>query len=156
MSDLVVKLYDLPPIPPPADEYAIVRAMSPNRNHIISWTKIHFGDLWASEVAIAFSRTPVTCFLALENDRIVGFSCYETTYKTFFGPTGVLPEHQGKGLGKALLLHALHGLHSLGYPYGIIGDPGPVDFYVKAVGGIVIPDNNRGAYRDMLNEVERG
>jgi ribosomal protein S18 acetylase RimI-like enzyme len=60
------------------------------------------------------------------------------------------PQARGRGVGTALLLAALHDLRGLGYGYGIIGAAGPVDFYVKTVNAIVIPDSSPGVYMDML------
>ena len=52
----------------------------------------------------------------------------------------------------ALLLACLHGLKDLGYGYGIIGSAGPVDFYKKCCGAVVIEDSAPGVYRGMLRE----
>jgi hypothetical protein len=57
---------------------------------------------------------------------------------------------RGKGVGKALLFECLHGLRELGYVYGIIGHAGPVDFYKKTVGAVVVPDSDPGIYTDLL------
>jgi hypothetical protein len=58
---------------------------------------------------------------------------------------------RGRGIGKALLFASLWGLRELGYVYGIIGGAGPVEFYEKAVGAIVIPDSEPGIYANPLN-----
>ena len=57
---------------------------------------------------------------------------------------------QGRGVGKALLIASLWGLHELGYVYAIIGHAGPTAFYQKAVGAIVIPDSDPGIYTNLL------
>jgi len=67
-----------------------------------------------------------------------------------FGPTGVLQSARGKGIGKALLLACLWSLREMGYVYAIIGAAGPVRFYQKTVGAIIIPDSEPGIYTDML------
>ena len=95
-------------------------------------------------------RQPITVFLAVAEGQVVGFATYEATRRGFFGPTGVAPSHRGSGIGKALLLAALWGLADLGYVYAIIGAAGPVEFYRKAVGAVVIPDSTPGSYTDML------
>ena len=81
---------------------------------------------------------------------MVGFASYEATRRAFFGPTGVAPASRSRGIGKALLIASLWGLHDLGYAYGIIGSAGPVEFYQRTVGAIVIPDSTPGIYTDML------
>ena len=81
---------------------------------------------------------------------MLGFGCYDTTAKGFFGPTGVDEAARGKGIGAALLLVCLHALYADGYAYGIIGGAGPVEFYEKIVGAMVIPGSDPGVYRGML------
>jgi len=49
-----------------------------------------------------------------------------------------------------LLVLSLLGLRELGYVYAIIGAAGPVHFYQKAVGAIVIPDSEPGIYSSPL------
>jgi hypothetical protein len=48
------------------------------------------------------------------------------------------------------LLASLWGLREMGYVYGIIGNAGPVHFYQKTVGAIVIPDSEPGIYANAL------
>ena len=81
----------------------------------------------------------------------MGFAGYECTRRSFFGPTGVIENMQGQGLGTALLLACLWGLQEMGYVYAIIGGAGPVEFYEKAVGATVIPDSEPGIYTNLLN-----
>jgi hypothetical protein len=58
---------------------------------------------------------------------------------------------RGRGIGGALLIAALHGLLQSGYVYGIIGGAGPVDFYKKVIGAIIIEGTDHpGTYRGML------
>jgi len=48
------------------------------------------------------------------------------------------------------LIASLWGLRELGYVYAIIGRAGPVEFYEKTVGAIVIPDSDPGIYTNLL------
>jgi GNAT superfamily N-acetyltransferase len=82
--------------------------------------------------------------------QLIGFAAYECTRRGFFGPMGVLDSAQHKGAGKALLFAALEALREMGYVYAIIGAAGPVRFYQKTVGAIVIPDSEPGIYTDLL------
>jgi predicted N-acetyltransferase YhbS len=93
----------------------------------------------------------VTSLIALRNDKLVGFACYDVTCRGFFGPTGVLEAERGKGIGKELLLRSMFGLRELGYAYAIIGGAGPVDFFVKTLGAIPIPDSSPGIYPRKLS-----
>ena len=49
-----------------------------------------------------------------------------------------------------MLIASLWGLKELGYVYGIIGGVGPVEFYERAVGAIVIPNSDPGIYTNLL------
>lgn len=159
MPDMLVKLYELPKLD------SIMRAMEekevtirlgipPEKHLVLDWIREHFGEGWASEADVAFANKPSTIYLAVDTktEQLVGFACFEATYKCFFGPTGVHPDYRGKGIGKALLLASLHGLARLGYGYGVIGGAGPVDFYKKTAGAIEIPDSVPGIYRGMLRK----
>jgi hypothetical protein len=88
----------------------------------------------------------------LEGKQLIGFSCYDTTAKGFFGPAGVSEAARGRGTGRALLIACLHAMRFEGYGYAIIGDAGPTDFYEKAVGAVAIPDSVPGVYAGMLHE----
>lgn len=114
----------------------------------------NFGKLWASECDVSFSNKPISCFVAYEKvtKEIVGFSCYDTTARGFFGPTGVLEKFRGKGIGKVLLVYCLKDMLNVGYAYAIIGDAGPVEYYKKTVGAEVIEDSSPGIYKDLLQK----
>ena len=105
-----------------------------------------------SEFEIACSRQPISCFIATKDKKVLGFACYETSGKGYFGPTGVAEEARGLGLGKSLLFKALEALHADGYAYAFIGGVGPKEFYAKAVGAIEIPGSDPGIYVDILPE----
>jgi GNAT superfamily N-acetyltransferase len=155
MPDLLVPLYKLPPVAEQidalrADGVIIRRAYPFDLSKTRRFITKHFSEGWADETEAAFARQPITCWIAIQEKRIIGFACVEATAKAFFGPTGVAEAQRKKGIGAALLLAALHGLREMGYAYGIIGAAGPVDFYAKAVGAIPIPDSSPGIYLDML------
>ena len=156
MEDMLVPLYALPD---PTSLYEklrtqnilIRRAMQPDRQLICRFVRQLFGDCGAGEAEACFARAPVTLFVATDRDRLVGFACYEATAPDFFGPTAVLDDYRGRGIGKALLLRSLEGMRDeRGYGYAIIGGVGPADFYAKAAGAIPIPGSDPGIYRDFL------
>lgn len=115
-----------------------------------SFVEEHFSVAWADEISVGFANKPVSIFIAVLEKQIVGFAAYECTRRTFFGPTGVAEILRGRGVGRALMIASLWGLKELGYVYGIIGGAGPIDFYEKAVGAIVIPGSDPGIYTDLL------
>lgn len=156
MADLLVRLYDFQPedtlMQKLAQEgFTIRRAMAPEKSAVTSWVLKNFEQCWADECDVAFSRDPISCFIAVKDGALAGFACCETTCKDFFGPTGVSEEMRGYGLGKALLQAALLDLRHRGYGYAIIGDAGPVDFYKRFCGATVIEDSSPGVYRGMLH-----
>lgn len=155
MPDMLVKLYTLPdPDPVLAQQrdqgITIRRALAPEKHVVVGWVQREFGPLWASEVEVAYANLPISCWLAVEGERLVGFGCYDSTARGFFGPTGVSEALRGRGTGKALLLACLHTMRTLGYGYAIIGAAGPTEFYEKIVGAQVIADSSPGIYRGML------
>lgn len=155
MQDMLVKLYDLPDKQPVIDAVKaqgidIRRGIAPEKHIVAAWIGKHFSNYWVSECEVAFANHPVSIWLATHEEKCVGFACYDTSSLAFFGPTGVDETYRGKGIGKALLLVALHDMYAQGYAYGIIGDPGPTEFYEKAVGAIPIPGSSPGIYRGML------
>jgi ribosomal protein S18 acetylase RimI-like enzyme len=155
MHDMLVKLYTLPSLEPVlaqqrAAGIEIRRALAAEKVVVIKWVEETFFPEWIGECEVAFAQQPVTCFIAIEQDQLVGFACYDATFRNFFGPTGVSQAHRGRGIGKALLLICLHMMAAQGYGYAIIGGVGPAEFYAKAVGAINIPDSDSGIYRGML------
>lgn len=130
--------------------------MAPEKHVVTAWIEDYFSPAWASEADVAFANHPVTCLVAIDQTKgqIGGFACYEATIRNYFGPVGVDPALRGRGIGKALFLEALYGLKQLGYAYCVIGGAGPVDFYAKTAGAIVIPDSVPGIYQGMLKKNE--
>lgn len=154
MSDLLVRLYDLPVFE--AEEkvrnvgIVVRRAMSFERDFILDWIRTHFYGPWVSEGAVALSQQPSTCYIAVMDGTLLGFACYDTSAKGFFGPTGVDEAARGKGIGEALLIATLKGMREAGYAYAVIGDPGPVAFYQKRLDALEIPKSKPGIYAGML------
>lgn len=125
------------------DGIEIFRAIAPDKIRIIEWVKEHSSLGAAGECDVCFSNKPISCFIAAKSNKIVGYACYNATAPDFFGPTRVLEEYQGKGIGKALLLRSLQAMKDEGYQYAIIGGVGPIEFYEKCVGAIVIESSKR-------------
>jgi predicted N-acetyltransferase YhbS len=157
MPDMLVKLYELPDLAPAIQRQAEVgitirRAIPPEMHIVTDWVRQHFSNAWASETSVGFSRQPLSVFLAVEGDQLIGFACYDATHKNFFGPTGVAEEKRGRGTGAALLLACLHAMLADGYGYAIIGAAGPTEFYDKTVGAITIEDSWPGVYKGLLRD----
>ncbi len=155
MPDMLVKLYAFQK----ADFFIqtqegsgikIRRPLAPEKHVVVKWVRDNFNVSWASECDIAFSRNPVQCFIAIGNENIMGFACYNVIYKGFFGPVGVREGDQKQGIGKTLLYSCLHAMTHDGYAYAIIGGASPTEFYSKTVGAVVIEGSAPGVYSGMF------
>lgn len=154
MADLLVRLYDLPDFPAEAkvrDAGIVVRRAIPPEGHVVlDWIAEHFSRTWRSEAALAMTQQPPTLYVAIRGPVLLGFACYDASAKGFFGPTGVNETERGQGIGEALLIATLRAMREAGYAYGVIGDPGPVEFYRKRLDVLEIPKSNPGIYSGML------
>lgn len=155
MADMLVKLYELPPLQGRLDALSaegitIKRPIGPENYAVIDWIEEKFCRIWAGESENAFFRSPRSIFVATRGTELLGFACYDATAKGFFGPTGVAQDERGKGIGAALLLACLYAMRDEGYGYAIIGGVGPAEFYSKICGATLIEPVSRGIYKDML------
>jgi GNAT superfamily N-acetyltransferase len=161
MADLLVRLYALPPAEPAIEAagaagITVRRAAAAERGAVVEWVRTHGSPGWASECEASFVRQPLACFVAVDGakeskmGRLAGVACYEATCRGFFGPEIVHPDHRGKGVGRALLLSALHAMRAEGYGYAIIGWASSIDFYKRVVGAVVIEGSDPGVYPAKL------
>lgn len=161
MPDMLVNLLRLPPSDEALEELRaaglVVRRARPwELTQVREFVRDGFSQAWADEISTGLVRQPVTVFLALRDGRPIGFAAYECTHRNFFGPTGVIEEERGRGVGRALLLCALRGLRELGYAYAIVGGVGPAEFYERTVGAWLIPGSSPGIYADPLRPDANG
>ena len=160
MSDMLVDLLKLPERAKlevlerslREDGIEIRRAMVPDMVGILDFVESTTGRFAKGEATVCFSRQPVSCFVATKGKKVIGYACYEATMRNFFGPTEVLKEFRGKGIGAALLLECLNSMKDMGYAYAIIGGVGPADFYAKVCGAKLIEDSDPGIYKDFLGK----
>jgi ribosomal protein S18 acetylase RimI-like enzyme len=157
MPDMLVRLYDLPDVAPyiaklNERKINIRTAMAYEKKIVVDWVTTNFNHYWASEFEVSFANHPVSCYIATEAGKILGFGCHESTNKCYFGPTGVAEARRKDGIGTAILLSCLKAMREMGYAYGIIGgvDEKSSGFYARVVGATLIPDSVPGIYRDML------
>ena len=159
MPDMLVNLLRLPPLEPLLDalrptRVTIRRAQPFERSIIHAFVERHFAAAWADEISVAYAHQPVSLFVATRpspaGSVLLGFAAHDCTRRNFFGPMGVLESERNTGIGKALLVAALHAMRDAGYVYAIIGGVGPAEFYAKTVGATLIPDSTPGIYTDKL------
>tara|TARA_B100000959_G_scaffold219534_1_gene231867 strand:+ start:345 stop:824 length:480 start_codon:yes stop_codon:yes gene_type:complete len=157
MKDMLVKLYDLPEVCLELEELKKTidfrRSLAAEKYIICDWVEKNFGKGWMSETEVSFSKTPISTFVAIKKNKIIGFCTYESAYLNFLGPMGVEKKSRKKGLGKALLFLALKAMKDMGYAYSIIGGVGPAKFYFKTFGAEIIKGSNPGIYKGILSHV---
>ena len=159
MPDMLVNLLLLPPLAPLTDGLrekglTLRRAQPFEQSVIRQFVADKFAVAWADEIAVAYANKPVSLFVATRaaegGSKLLGFAAHDCTRRNFFGPMGVLDAERNTGIGKALLVAALHAMRDAGYVYAIIGGVGPAEFYSTAVGATLIPDSTPGIYTDKL------
>lgn len=161
MPDLLVKLYELPDAKAKLDAlrlqgFSVRRAMAYERAPVVRWVRERFGEGWAGECEVAFSRQPIACHIATRDGRVLGFACHDATALGLFGPTGVEEDERGRGLGAALLLASLHAMAHRGYAYAVIGGAGSLGFYERVCGATEIAGSTPGLYTDRLGKPSAG
>ena len=157
MADMLVKPYPLP-TPPGLEEalrekgITIVKALAPDMSKIIAFTEENGHPGWADEIRVCFMNQPPSCWIAVKDKQVIGFGCYESTARGFFGPTLVADSARRQGIGKILLLKCMESLRDMGYAYAFIGWPAQnaIHFYEEATGGMMIPDDGYGVYSRMV------
>jgi len=86
MPDMLVKLYELPDTTElykklKENGIEIIRPMTPNKTKVVEWVRQHFGDGWSDEISAAFTKLPVSCFIAYDvnEKKILGFGYIESS-----------------------------------------------------------------------------
>jgi ribosomal protein S18 acetylase RimI-like enzyme len=159
MSDRLVKLYNLPEPAPylkklAAEGITVRRARAYEKFLVVEWVRKTFDLAWAGECDVAFSNQPVSCFIATQRGSILGFACYDSTFKNFFGPMGIAEEYRRRRIGSALLLECLHSISANGYAYAVIGAAGRAEeFYSQVIDSIEIKGSYPGVYTDRLKDI---
>jgi GNAT superfamily N-acetyltransferase len=102
-----IRLSDLPPDPGSA-----VAPAPAERPELDSWMAQHWPN-WRDEVMRAFDQG--TLLLGRDQQDITGFCAYNVNTSGTLGPIASRPDLIGQGVGKPLLVGALHRLRSLGH-----------------------------------------
>jgi predicted N-acetyltransferase YhbS len=159
MADMLVKLYAIDYTSNDAlksESIFVKKACIVDKSRILDFIKDNFEDeaAWIHECEYALFNNPPSCYVAVCNKEIVGFSCYDATAKGFFGPMGVRKDFRKKGVGRELLLRALYSMKESGYAYAIIGWPAEsaTGFYKNSVNAIEITDSppSKSIYKNSV------
>ena len=157
MADMLVNLYRLSqqdPSPLKEKGVFIKRVLPPDKSKVLAFIRGQFQEGWADECEHALSHDPPSCYIAVRDKKILGFTCYDATAKGYFGPTVVDPSQRRKGIGAALLHACLNSMREQGYGYAIIGwtAKDAIPFYQKEAGAVLIensePENS--IYSNMI------
>ena len=141
-GDMIVSLYHLPEINC-RENIKIKRAFVGDKEAILAFVEKYFQRNWVYEVEHSLMETVSKCFIATENGKVIGFACYDSSAKGFFGPIGVDPERRGEQIGQALLIRTLNAMKEYGYGYAIIGWVSEAEmFYRKTVSAEYIKGGN--------------
>ena len=157
MSDMLVKLYDCPLVGRSGllmeDGIIIKRALAIDKQLICDFVYDNFADIssgWVGECELALMQQPSTCYIAVSENKVVGFCCYDSTAKGMLGPLGVSEPFRRKGIAQELMFFGFEAMKAAGYAYAVIGWVSSEEFYQKHCGAIVIPDSTQGIYDRMI------
>lgn len=151
VTDMLVKLYDLPQdLPPLPAGITVRRALESEQHRVVTWVSRVFSQGWADETLVAFGRLPVACWIARENQSLAGFCVYDATARGMLGPIGVAEHCQRRGSGRHLIVKSLQDMAARGYAYAVVGWAGPDAFFTHTVDAMPIPDSSPGMYRDRM------
>jgi hypothetical protein len=141
---MIVRLSDIPDAKPGVRalaERGIVcrRAESFERIAILGFVQANWPD-WLDHAAAAFTHVPPRMYVAVYEDSVGGFACWDAMRPGVMGPMGVISEARGLGVGTTLAEMAAAALAHEGYAYGILADAGAaVPFFERVMGAMVIP-----------------
>lgn len=100
--------------------------------------RIYRLSFWPDEIKLSVQNDPITTFVAKEPNtgKIVGWASHSVHFPGDFGPTGVRPSLQGKGIGGLLLAWCLWDIKQMGLKEARIMwvEKDTVYFYLKSSG----------------------
>ena len=159
MADMLVQLYKKREKPPTdllaGKNIVFCRALAIDKQVICTFIEKHFHEIcpgWVDECMFSLFRNPTTCFIAIQNKRVIGFACYDATAKGMVGPVGVDEEFRKLGIARILLDECFEAMKMEGYAYAVIGWVSSEKYYANACGAETIPDSFPGIYERMVSQ----
>ena len=154
-GDMIVSLYNLPNVKINTN-VKVSKAFVSDLDQILEFVDKEVPDHqgWKKEIQYSTMQSPIKLVVATKNGELLGFACYDSSAKGFFGPIGVKNSERGKGIGAALLLKTLEYMKNDGYAYAIIGWVSEaIGFYEKTVGAKLIENAtpNNSVYSNKIN-----
>ncbi|HEY8317713.1 MAG TPA: GNAT family N-acetyltransferase [Amnibacterium sp.] len=95
-----------------------------------------WSEVWVRETAVALRREPAPIFLALRDDRVVGFAAHGIHRPSLYGPIATDPAEQGNGIGAVLSALCLDDMAARGVRTAQIGwvAEAAIPFYSRTAG----------------------
>ncbi len=157
MTDMLVKLYDLPMTDRREalrrEGVNVRRALSMDKDTIVSFVRARFAGVnagWASEAETTLLRPAPTCIVATHEGEVIGFACWDATAKGMFGPIGVHEKMRKRGVARELLRQSFEAMKADGYAYAVIGWVQSEAYFAKACGAVVIEGSHPGVYERRI------
>ena len=116
------------------------RAEVTDREALYNFIVREFNEQWANNVINGLDIEKPSVFIATKGNEILGFGAYDVVRgkKGLFGPMGIKKECRVKNIGYSILHNCLRDMKEIGYEYIIIDDAGPIEFYEKSCGAVLI------------------
>ncbi|GAB4564129.1 MAG: hypothetical protein Kow0047_13570 [Anaerolineae bacterium] len=112
--------------------YTIRRLLPEDREAFAAWMAAHWSPVWRAEALESYENRPASTFVAVRDGQFCAFASYNVTmFENSFGPTGTLPEHRGRGLGRVLFYRCMQDLKAQGHETADICWVGPIAFYAR-------------------------
>jgi len=139
--DMIVSLKNYSYQNVPTTNITFKRANQHDNISLKYFVEREFGKAWLKSVENGFLNKKISIFIAQDGGEIIGFACYDVVRKKkgVFGPMGISFSNRVKGIGYTLLHLCLQEMKEIGYEYAVIGEAGPLEFYEKACGAVVVP-----------------
>ena len=128
--------------------------MALDKENVLGFVRHVFGPehpTWLGECELALLQQPSTCFIAVSEEGVAGFCCFDCTARGRVGPLGVEQGHRGQGVASEMMRQTFEAMKAAGYAYAVIGWVNSPQFYAKACGAIEIPDSLPGVYARMVS-----
>ena len=82
-NDMITNLYRLPKLKDRKDTIQIKRAFAGDKGAILNFIKSNFSDSCVYEAEHAIMQEVPKCFSAVEDKKVIGFACYDSSAKGF-------------------------------------------------------------------------
>ncbi len=118
--------------------FELKRAEKADFERVYDFILGEFNQGWADNVKKGFDMEIIPVYIAIMDEKIIGFGAYDLASKGLFGPMGTKRDNRTTKVGYSILHSCLKDMKRIGYKYAIIDEAGPVEFYEKSCGAVPI------------------